>query len=131
MARRDAEHWTFDDLRQSRGLPSPDLSLGFLRQQFERQIEKPARQLGDLGEVWRELVPGDLVEQTRLESLSRGVLKVAARSAGAHYELDRLLRGGLQRQIIAAHRGPAFRRVQVRVDPAAFDDPAPRVPPDP
>jgi len=100
MARRDAEHWTFDDLRQSRGLQSPDLSLGFLRQQFERQIEKPARQLGDLGEVWRELVPGDLVEQTRLESLSRGVLKVAARSAGAHYELDRLLRGGLQRQII-------------------------------
>jgi len=122
MARSDGEPWTFDDLRQSRGLPSRDLSLGYLEGFFEKQVARPARQLGDLGELWRRLVPPQLAEQTRLEALSRGVLKVAARTAGAHYELDRLLRGGLQRRLVESHRGPAFRRVQVRVDPAAFED---------
>ncbi|MGB0768148.1 MAG: hypothetical protein ACPGYV_10605, partial [Phycisphaeraceae bacterium] len=67
-----------DRLRQSRSLPRPDLSLGFMTDQFKRDVAKPFRQLGDLAVLWRELVPGPLVQRTRLVGLSRGVLHVEA-----------------------------------------------------
>lgn len=101
--------------RKSRSLPSPDLSLGFLAEQFKREVAKPYQQLGDLAELWRELVPANLVDKSRLVGLSRGVLHVEVDNAAAHFEIDRLLRGGLQKQLIQRHRGPAFRKVSVKL----------------
>lgn len=104
-----------DELRKDRSLPTRDLSLGFLTKQFKRDVAKPFKQLGDLAELWRELVPTHLVERSRLVGLSRGVLHVEVDNPAAHFEVDRLLRGGLQKQLIAGHKGPAFRKVQVKV----------------
>ena len=104
-----------DRLRASRSLPKRDLSLSFLTDQFKRDVAKPYKQLGDLTELWGELLPARLVERTRLVGLSRGTLHVEVDNAAAHYEIDRLLRGGLQKQLIEGHRGPAFRKVQVKV----------------
>ena len=104
-----------DRLRKSRSLPRPDLSLGFMAEQFKREVAKPYQQLGDLAELWRELVPAKLVERSRLVGLSRGVLHVEVDNPAAHFEIDRLLRGGLQKRLIQGHKGPAFRKVQVKV----------------
>ena len=104
-----------DQLRKSRSLPTRDLSLGFLSEQFNREVAKPYQQLGDLAVLWRELVPPALVERSRLIGLSRGVLHVEVDNPAAHFEIDRLLRGGLQKQLIQSHKGPAFRRVSVKV----------------
>lgn len=104
-----------DRLRKDRSLPTRDLSLGFLAKQFNRDVAKPFKQLGDVTELWRELVPSHLVERTRLVGLSRGVLHVEVDNPAAHFEIDRLLRGGLQKQLIQGHKGPAFRKVQVKV----------------
>lgn len=107
----------FEDLRRHRTRPDPDLSLGFMKKQFEREIARPARQLAAMVELWNELVPETLREATRLESLSRGVLHVTVSSSVTLYELDALLRSGLERELVRRHRGPAFRRVKLRVGP--------------
>lgn len=102
-------------LRQWRNRAEPDYSMNFLAGYFKREVEKPHKQLGALGEIWRQLVPAELAEHTRLESLSRGVLRIAVDSSSRLYQLDRLLRAGLEQRIIQAHRGPAFRKILLRV----------------
>ncbi|NBC10855.1 MAG: DUF721 domain-containing protein [Planctomycetes bacterium] len=102
-------------LRAWRARPQRDVTLGFLRDTFKREVEKPFKQLEGLTELWAELVPEQLAAHTRLESLSRGVLRVVVDSAGRHYELDRLLREGLQRELTRRHKGAALRQVKVRV----------------
>nr|MBX2850115.1 DUF721 domain-containing protein [Phycisphaeraceae bacterium] len=101
-----------DRLRKDRSLPKRDLSLGFLTEQFKRDVAKPYRQLGDLAELWAELVPAHLIERSRLFGLSLGVLHVEVDKPAAHFEIDRLLSGGLQKQLIEGHKGPAFLKVQ-------------------
>lgn len=104
-----------DRLRQSRSLPTRDLSLAFLTKQFNRDVAKPYKQLGDLAALWGQLLPQRLAQRTRLVGLSRGVLHVEVDNPAAHFEIDRLLRGGLQKQLVEGHKGPAFRKVQVKV----------------
>lgn len=93
--------------------------MSFVKKMFKQEIEKPYKQLRGLAELWRELVPEDLRENARLESLQRGVLRVAVESSNHLYELDRLLRDGLQHELIRRHNGPPFRRIQLRVAPLA------------
>jgi hypothetical protein len=120
-----------DTLRKDRSLPTRDLSLGFMQEQFKREVAKPYRQLGGLAELWRELLPAHLVQRSKLVGLSRGVLHVEADSPAAHFAIDQHLRGGVMRELIARHRGPAIRRVQVRLGTRAAtesDDPLRRPP---
>ena len=102
-------------LRGYRVRQEPDRSMAFLEKDFKQQVEKPFKQLGDLTELWGQLVPEHLARQSRLESLSRGVLRVSVSSSAHLFELDGLLRQGLTQRLISAHKGSAFRRVQLRV----------------
>lgn len=104
-----------DGLRERRNRKDPDLSLGFMAGQFKREVQKPYEQLGKLTEIWGELVPAELAAHTRLEGLSRGVLRVSVDSSGRLYELDRLLRGGVFDELISRHKGKALRRVDLKV----------------
>ncbi|QDU33713.1 hypothetical protein KS4_17690 [Poriferisphaera corsica] len=107
-------------LRDNRNFRDRDFSLSFLQRQFKNEIEKPFKQIAGLVEVWNRLVPEHIATHTRLESLSRGILRVSVESNSWLYELDKALRSGLQNQIISEFRGKAFRRVQLKVDPAPF-----------
>lgn len=111
----DAAQDRLERARQGRSLPKRDLSLGFLAEQFKRDVAKPYKQLGDLAELWRELLPATLVEKSRLVGLRSGVLHVEVDNPAAHFEIDRLLRSGLQKQLIQGHKGAAFRKVSVKV----------------
>ncbi len=104
-------------LRQWRVRPERDQTLGFLKQQFKSQVERPFKQLNAITELWDRLLPAGLAGHTRLESLQRGVLKVTVDSSARLYELDRLLRCGLRQRLVMEHKGPALRRVQLRVGP--------------
>lgn len=110
-----AQH-RLDALRAWRNRAEPDRGLSFLVDYHKRHIERPARQLADLAEMWEQLVPPHLLNRTRLESFSRGVLRVAVDSSPHLYELDHLLRNGLQRSIARLH-GPAMHRIRLRVAP--------------
>ncbi len=104
-----------DGLRDRRNRKDPDLSLGFMTEQFKREVQKPYEQLGALAEIWLELVPTELAEHTRLMGLTRGVLRVAVESSGRLYELDRLLRGGVFDELVTRHKGKALRRVVLKI----------------
>lgn len=104
-----------DGLRRHRNRKDPDLSLGFMREQFKREVQKPYEQLGELTTIWSDLVPQALAAHTKLQGLSRGVLRVSVDSSGRLYELDRLLRSGVFDELVSRHRGKAVRRVDLRV----------------
>jgi len=112
----DAYNLKLQRLRDWRCRRERDQSLSFLPKQFKQQIEKPYRQLSQLVELWQTLVPGDLVEHTRLDSLRRGVLKVSVDSSARLYDLDRLLRQGLERQLIESLRSGGLHKVQLRIN---------------
>ncbi|MEM7625912.1 MAG: DciA family protein [Planctomycetota bacterium] len=111
-----------EKMRTLRVRPDRDLSLGFLTDQFKREVARPFKQLGDLVELWAELLPKDVADGTRLESLQRGVLSVAVDSSARLYEVDRRLREGLETQLITRHKGGAFRRVKLRVDATGWSE---------
>ncbi len=92
-----------------------DTSLAFLHETFKRDIEKPFKQLAKLTPLWQEMVPDALLPFTRLESLSRGTLTVVVEGSARLYELDRLLRSGLQTELIKRYTGPAFRKVKLQL----------------
>ena len=103
-------------VRTSRVFKSPDQTLGFMPAQFKREVARPFKQLEGLAQHWQNLVPPDLLPHTRLNGLARGVLTVSVDSSASLYELDRLLRGGLETELVKAHRGPAMRRIKLVVD---------------
>lgn len=94
--------------------------LSFLQDQFRRDIERPHRQLGDLVELWRAAVPPELLERTTLRSFQRGSLHVAVPDSATRYQLDRLLRGGVESGLRSAFKGN-LRAIKVRVEP--IDEP--------
>lgn len=117
MASSDPRDAHLRKLRQYRVPKEQDLSLDFLKQQFQRDVAKPYKQLGAVAVIWQQLVPAELAAHTRLEGLSRGVLRVTVDSSAHLYELDRLLRAGLERDIIRKHAGAALRKIKLRNAP--------------
>lgn len=108
-------------LRQWRNAPEADLSLSQLPVFFRNQIERPFRQLQGICELWRQLIPPDIAAHTRLDSFSRGILRVSVESSAWLYELDRLLRSGVERQLVTGYRGGGLRKVRLSV--ATIDAP--------
>ncbi len=117
--RTDSDH--LERLRSWRVWKGREQGLGdFLPDQFKSQVAKPHQQVKKLSEAWIELVPPNLRQHTRLESFSRGTLKVTVDSASHRYELDRMLRSGLERQLISLVGGKLRR---VRLGQASLDQP--------
>ena len=123
MKEPDPAQQYLNRLRQWRNRRDLDLSLSFLKKQFDLQVRRPYKQLASVVGLWHTLVPPAVALHSRLESLDRGVLRVSVDSSSRLYELDRLLRGGLERQLITQHKGPAMRRIQLRVVATLGTDP--------
>ena len=118
-------HLRLAQLRQWRTRPEADRSLAFLRADFKRNVAKPHHQVAAIIELWRQSVPPELQAHARLDSLVHGVLKVAVDDSAHLYELDRLLRTGLQQLIVRTAKSPAVRRILLRLD----QNPGPRARP--
>jgi hypothetical protein len=103
-----------ENLRRWRNRPERNVSLAGLAEQVHKNIVKPHQQLGALVEAWRELIPPGLLERTALVSLTRGVLTVHVADHASSYELDRLLRGGVEQRLRQASKA-SLRKVKCRV----------------
>ncbi|MEX0885449.1 MAG: DciA family protein [Phycisphaeraceae bacterium] len=114
-------------LRTHRVWKDADLSLGFMKKQFKRDIERPYKQLAGLAELWQRLVPTELARHARLDRLNQGILHVAVDSSAHLYELDRLLREGLERELVRAATASPIRRVRLSLSKQAIarDDDGP------
>jgi DNA-binding transcriptional ArsR family regulator len=102
--------------RRQRNLSIADMVAG-----IRRTSERTNRRLGEIVALWEEMLPADLVEQTRMTSMRGGVLRVTVPSSTVGYELDRLLREGLLADLRSRFRG-TLSRVVVRVGDITAED---------
>ncbi len=109
------------DLQKWRGMAAggrrtaiPTDSIRSEISRFKGEIERRSARFGNAAEVWARLIPEQVRSDTRLAGLSGGVLTVVTGSAATSYTLDRLLRGGIDHQILIATNGKII-RVKLRV----------------
>jgi hypothetical protein len=105
-----------ETLREHRGTRERDASISNVIAGTAQHATRTHRKLGQLIARWEELLPPDLTSHTSLGGLRNGVLHVVVDSSSAAYELDRLLRGGLEKQLQQRFRG-SLARIRVRIGP--------------
>ncbi len=79
---------------------------------MKHKLGRRVKQLGDLGEIWDDVLPEDYREHTALESFSRGTLTVMVDSASRRFHLQKLLAGGLQQEIQRRFKG-SLNRIRI------------------
>lgn len=95
---------------------NPPLPLAtVLNDWYKKNVEKPGKILSGFTELWMQLVPSELCSQTRLVSVSRGVLHVLATNSVVAAELNIHLRQGLSDKLQNLSKGAIF-RVKITVD---------------
>ena len=101
-------------LREARVRPARDLSLARDMDRALREAAALRQSVGGCAAAWASVVPPDLLAHTALEGVSRGVLSVRVPNASTRFALDRFLRSGGERAVIAASRS-AISRIRLVV----------------
>jgi hypothetical protein len=101
-------------LRKFRGPRVSALGAGAMIERIATQSQKTRRKLGQVIDLWQAFVPENVAAETRIVAFNRGTLHVQAPNSSVRYEVDRLLREGLEQQLRASFRG-TLRGVKVRV----------------
>jgi hypothetical protein len=96
-------------LGASRARFARELSIAAIITATRNQAADVHRKLGELIELWEELVPQEVAAHTALTALKGGVLHVTVDSSSIAYELDRLLREGLVIALRTRYRGTLTR----------------------
>ena len=102
-------------LRELRQRRPRDVSITSLIESQKRQAGKAQQQIGELAELWAELVPEPLRMRTSLLGMRGGVLHVAADSSSVAFELDRCLRESLLSELRNRYHSTLMRvKVQLK-----------------
>lgn len=113
-----------DEIKQLqawRGRGRGDPSIAKLVGSAGDKAERTHRRLGQLIDLWQELMPKEVVERSVLGGLRNGVLVVKVDSAATAFDVDRLLRGGVEADLRKRYRGTLL-RVKTSVEPLDADD---------
>lgn len=106
-----------EQLRKYRVKTGPETSIASIVSGVASQAQKTHRKLGQLIDLWEQHVPADISRRTAITSIRGGTLHVAVADASTNYELDRLLREGLEKALRSAYRGTLV-RVRLKVSPS-------------
>jgi hypothetical protein len=101
-------------IRQYRGRREPDVTVDRVLGALERDFAQRRRELGDVVDVWNDLVPRNARNMASVGGVAQGTLTVVVETSGAMYEVSRLLRDGLERALVDRLPG-RVRRVKVKV----------------
>lgn len=103
-------------LRTYRVKPQRDTSITSLISATASSAQKTHKRLGHLIDLWEKYVPAAIAAKTAIIGLRGGTLHIAVADASVNYELDRLLREGLEQALRAEYRGTLV-RVRLKVAP--------------
>jgi hypothetical protein len=103
-----------EQLQARRGRREVDLSIRGVVQAAARDAQRANRRLGQIIDLWHEVIPPDLTRHCAIVGLRSGSLQVEADSAAVVYELDRFLRDGGTDELRRRYRGTLM-RVRVRL----------------
>jgi hypothetical protein len=95
--------------RENRSKPERELSVAAMIRGTADTAARTHRRLGELIDLWSEIVPDDLASGTTVTALRGGVLHVTVDSSSRLYELDRLLRGGVTDELRRRYSGTLTR----------------------
>ena len=86
-------------LRKWRAKKQRDTSITSVILAMQKGLRKGNRQSTSLLEAWDELVPSHIATQATPVSIKKGVLEVVTDGSATSYQLNRLIRGGLLREL--------------------------------
>ncbi len=87
-------------LREHRVKEPPRRALGDLLTARAKQFKRESKGTGVVAQAWSELCPAALLARTGVVGVSRGVLTLAADDSAARFEVDRVLRCGVERKLL-------------------------------
>ncbi len=102
-----------DRLRNWRARPLRDTSISDTVVAMRKGLRKGNRQSSSLVEAWDELVPSHIAKQATIVSLRKGILEVATDGSAVAYQLNRLIRVSLLRDLQRASKG-TLKKIKVR-----------------
>jgi hypothetical protein len=105
-------------LQSLRAPKSTDLSIQNLVADTARSTQRMHRKLGELIELWQNVIPPALVELTTINSFRGGILQVTAENSSAAYELDRTLRSGALAELRRQFSGSLTRVKVINATPS-------------
>jgi hypothetical protein len=82
-------------IQQHRNQRARDISIVSAVQGVAREASRHHKKLGQLSELWEQLLPPAIACRTSFSSLRAGTLYVIADSSAVAFELDRVLRAGV------------------------------------
>ena len=105
----DARFARLRRIAPSRRLPTRDVSITGLIAAAEKDARRAQRRLGSFSECWAALVPENIRADCQLGDIRGGAVTILVGSSAAKFELDRLLRAGLEAQLRSNFDGPLTR----------------------
>ena len=71
-----------------------------------KKARRDEKRIGSFAEAWEALVPEELLRACTIGSVRGSKITIEVDSSSAKFELDRLLRGGLQVELRRLYTGP-------------------------
>ena len=99
-------------LREWRSRKGRNLSILVAVEGIQKNARQSHRKLGELIDLWNELLPDDLARASTLRGIRGGLLQVEVESSAMLYEIDRRLREGLLKMLRSRYHGTL---VQVKI----------------
>lgn len=104
-----------EQLRKWRSRRKKDVSIDSMMRVVCRSLRKTNKQLVQIQEAWQEFVPQRLHQVAVPIALRSGVLEVSVDSSPTAFQINRLIRSGLLRQL-QQRSGGTLRKIHVRVE---------------
>ena len=104
-----------EKLRNLRSRKGRDLSILGAIEGVQANARRSHKKLGELIDLWIELLPEELVAGSSLRGIRGGLLQVAVESSAVLYEIDRRLREGLLQELRSRYHGTLV-RVKLRME---------------
>lgn len=97
-----------------------DPSIGAMLDSTKKQAKRDEKRFSSFSQAWEQLVPAEILACSRLSSTRGTTITIEVDSSPAKYELDRLLRTGLETSLRQLYNGPLTR---IRTKLGAPDQP--------
>jgi hypothetical protein len=88
----------------------------------QRELQRTEKRIAGSAALWERVCPPELIERTCVVGLQRGVLTIGVRDHSTRYVLDRMLRSGLETDLIR-RSAVSISSVKLVARPEAFVDP--------
>lgn len=96
-------------LRKFRQRKQPQSALAPAIERIREEVRKSDSKFARLIELWRELIPEHLQPHATPSSFRAGTLHVEVNCAATGYEIDRLMRGGMEQTLRSRFHGSLVR----------------------